>query len=376
MKRLLLLGGGLQGLSCGDSLRNEGFVVDVVSNELQIKKSCFFKKVYSDGYKSTDESVLKILKESHYDVVIPMGDMNVSRLSQHKEQIEHELDCKCACPTQDELRQVEDKHLFMQFCKANSIPHPKTRPLNDNDLDRAAEEVGFPALIKPDFSVGARGITRVDSVAELKEKYPAVKEKFGECTLQELIDNKDYYYNVMLYRNREGRILAHTIIKIVRMYPIEAGSSTCCVSIEDDKLLAICEYCLKKLDWVGMADFDVLQRKDNGEYKIIEINPRVPASLRAAQISGVNFPEIIALDAMGEAVSHYNYMPGKVLRYMGTDLMWMLKSGKVFKAQPSWFKFYGRNLSYQDIYASDPSTWWTWLAEGIMKIKKRNKRLR
>ena len=160
------------------------------------------------------------------------------------------------------------------------------------------------------------------------------------------------------------------------MYPIEAGSSTCCVSIEDDKLLAICENCLKKLDWVGMADFDVLQSKDNGEYKIIEINPRVPASLRAAQISGVNFPEIIALDAMGEAVSHYNYMPGKVLRYMGTDLMWMLKSGKVFKAQPSWFKLYGRNLSYQDIYASDPSTWWTWLAEGIMKIKKRNKRLR
>lgn len=46
------------------------------------------------------------------------------------------------------------------------------------------------------------------------------------------------------------------------------------------------------LDWVGFADFDVLRTK-NGDFKIIEINPRVPASIRAAEISGVNFPALI-----------------------------------------------------------------------------------
>ena len=125
-----------------------------------------------------------------------------------------------------------------------------------------------------------------------------------------------------------------------------------------------------------MADFDVLQRLDNGEYKIIEINARVPASLRAAQISGVNFPEIIVRDALGQFVPEYIYTPNKTLRYLGIDILWLLKSNKRFHSKPNWLKFIGKDVYYQDIYANDSSTWWTWLAEGIMKISKRNKRLR
>ena len=125
-----------------------------------------------------------------------------------------------------------------------------------------------------------------------------------------------------------------------------------------------------------MADFDVLQRPDNGEYKIIEINPRVPASLRAAAISGVNFPEIIVSDAVGTGSPRMDYSPGKVLRYMGIDIMWLLKSPQRFHAKPGWLKFFGKKIYYQDIYKQDPSTWWTWLAEGLAKISKRNKKLR
>ena len=374
--KILLLGGGLQGLSCGESLHQYGHVVDVISGELNITQSSFFRRVYSKGYKSTDDSVVRILKNEKYDVIIPMGDMNVSFLSSNKKLIEEVYGCKCASPLLKLLKQVEDKHHFMQFCEQNNIPHPRTVALKSDNLEESAQMVGFPSLIKPDFSVGARGITRVNSVDELKKKYPIVKEQFGESTLQELIDNKDYYFNVIIYRNKYGKILGHTIIKILRMYPIEAGSSTLCVTIENNDLLNICKECLDKLNWEGIADFDVLQRQDNGEYKIIEINPRVPASLRAAQISGVNFPEIIVRDSVGLEAPPDSYTPGKALRYMGTDIMWFLKSPMRFKAKPSWFKFIGGDLYYQDIYCKDCSTWWTWLAEGMLKISKRNKKLR
>ena len=238
-------------------------------------------------------------------------------------------------------------------------------------MEKSVDVVGFPALIKPDYSVGARGITKVNSIEELREKYPSVSQKYGSCTLQEFIENKDYYYNVMLYRDAKGRFLAHTILKIVGMFPIGAGSSACCITVENDGLLQICKDCLDKLKWVGMADFDVLQRLDNGAYKIIEINPRVPASLRAAAISGINFPEIVVNDALGKAIPEYKYNPGKVLRYMGIDIMWLLKSPNRFHAKPEWLKFIGKDIYYQDIYKQDPSTWWTWLAEGLEKIKNR-----
>jgi predicted ATP-grasp superfamily ATP-dependent carboligase len=224
--------------------------------------------------------------------------------------------------------------------------------------------------------VGARGITRVNSFEELKAHFPSVSNKFGACTLQELIDNKEYYYNVMLYRNKKGKILGSAIIKILRMYPIGAGSSSCCISVENEELVRICTDCLDKLNWVGMADFDVLQRLDNGEFKIIEINPRVPASLRSAAISGVNFPEIIVNDVMGNDVPQFEYSPGKVMRYIGLDIMWFIKSSNRFRSKPSWFYFFGKNLYYQDIFKEDVSTWWTWLAEGVAKITKKNKRMR
>lgn len=372
--KILVVGGGLQGLSCGCSLYKE-HEVSVVTSNMMCRKSGFFKKVYSD-VKGGGESLYGLLGKEHFDVLIPVSDMTVPFVSKNKAYIEKRFGVKCAVPDYEQVYQVEDKSRFMVFCEENDVPHPKTARLSEDDLEKVADEVGFPALIKPDYSVGARGIAKVNSIAELQEKYPSVNQKYGSCTLQEFIENKEYYYNVMLYRNIQGRFLAYSIIKIVRMYPISAGSSACCITVENDDLLQICKDCLDKLNWVGMADFDVLQRLDNGEYKVIEINPRVPASLRAAAVSGVNFPEIIANDALGKVTPEYTYNPGKVLRYMGIDIMWLLKSPNRFCAKPGWLKFFGKDIYYQDIYKQDPSTWWTWLAEGVAKIKSRNKKLR
>lgn len=370
---VLLLGGGLQGLSFGESLKDKGVVVDVISDELQIRKSRFFGKVYADDPLSL-ESLFRILEEKRYDVVVPMSDKTTSFLSKNKDLFEGRFEVKCACPSMELLSIVEDKSRFMEFCEKFRIPHPITVNLGNNTFE--PESAVFPALIKPNFSVGARGITRVNSLQELQEKLQEIIERFGPCTLQEFIDNQEYYYNVMLYRDKQGKFLAHTIIKIVRMYPVAAGSSSCCLTVEDNELLQVCQDCLDKLNWVGMADFDVLQRLDTKEYKVIEINPRVPASLRAAFISGVNFPEIIVRDALQMEVPNYEYTSGKTLRYMGIDIMWFLKSKNRLKNSPSWFHFFGKDIYYQDIYQKDPTTWWTWLIEGIGKLKTKNKRIR
>lgn len=372
--KILILDGGLQGLSCGCSLY-KSHEVSVVASDLMSRKSLFFKKVYSN-VKANDESLFGLLEQEHFDVIIPVSDMTVPFVSKNKDIIEKRFGSKCAVPDYKHVYQVEDKSRFMAFCENKGIPHPKTIALTDNNLDEAASEVGFPALIKPDYSVGARGITKVNSLLELKEKYPIVSNKFGSCTLQEFIDNKEFYYNVMLYRDKSGNYLGQTVLKIVRMYPVAAGSSSCGITIENNELLHICKDCLDKLNWVGMADFDVLQRLDNNEYKIIEINPRVPASLRAAAISGVNFPKIIVLDTVGESVPQFHYEPNKTLRYLGIDLMWLMKSPHRFKTRPNWLNFIGKNIYYQDIYKEDPSTWWTWLVEGISKLGNKNKKLR
>ena len=369
MQRILLLGGGLQGLSFGESLYKQGgYEVSVVSDEYEIKKSCFFKKVYPVNSSGYEKCLKDIVPKEHYDVIVPMGDVSVKTLSRLKETIEQDYHLKCAVVNEDILSVVADKSKFMKYCQENNFPHPHTATISEDSLDSAAREVGFPSLIKPDFSVGARGVTRVNSMEVLKSQFPRIRERYGSCTLQEYIDNPDYYYNVMMYRDSQGKCDNSVVIKIVRMYPVTAGSSSCCFSIENPELVAICRNVLDKLNWVGMADFDVLQRKDTLEYKIIAINPRVPASLRAAYISGVNFPEMIVRDAVGETLQTYQYKPGQVLRYMGIDLLWFLKSSARFKSYPSWFHFVGGNVFYQDIILSDCSTWYSWLVVGLKKF--------
>lgn len=371
--KILLLGGGLQGLSCGASLYKQ-HEVSVAAKDLMCRKSRFFKKVYTDV--KADESLYPLLEKERFDVLIPISDFTVPFISKNKDEIERRFGVKCGVVDYEQVYQVEDKSRFMSFCEANGVPHPKTKSLSDDLLEDTASYIGFPALIKPDFSVGARGITRVNSLEELKQRYPHIHSRYGECALQELIENEEYYFNVMLYRDKNGNFTAYAISKIVRMYPVHAGSSSCLIAVENDELLQICKDCLDKLNWVGMADFDVLQRLDNGEYKIIEINPRVPASLRAAAISGVNFPEIIVRDAIGEVAPICSYQTGNTLRYLGIDLMWMIKTPHRLKTQPHWLHFFGKNVYYQDIFKDDISTWWTWFAEGLSKLGKRNKRMK
>lgn len=367
--KILLLGGGLQALSFGESLyKRKGYELSAVSNGYDVKRCRFFKKVYPvhpSGYETT---LKEVFSNEQFDIIVPMGDVTVQYLSKNKDYIEHNYRVKCAVVDQSILSIVADKSRFMGFCKKNGFPHPLTSSLSQASLVAVAHEVGFPSLIKPDFSVGARGITRVDSLDELQSQYPKISEKYGPCTLQEYIDNPDYYYNVMMYRDSHGNCDNCVVIKIVRMYPVGAGSSSCSISVENPELIDICKKVLDQLNWTGMADFDVLQRKDTMEYKIIEINPRVPASLRAAYISGVNFPEIIVRDALGKNIMQYQYKTGRVLRYMGIDLLWFFKSPNRFTSSPSWFHFFCQNVFYQDIYMCDPSTWYSWLVVGIKKL--------
>ena len=240
--------------------------------------------------------------------------------------------------------------------------------MNEGRIEPAAQFVGFPALIKPDHSVGARGITKVSDIESIKRELPDIEAKYGACSLQEYVENRDFYFNVMLYRYRDGGYAPSVIIKILRFYPVTGGSSSLCVTVEDSQLEALCRKTLDVLEWHGFADFDVLYDKKDGKYKIIEINPRVPASLRAADASGINYPQIIVHDALGLAKPDMTYRTGVYLRYLGLDIMWFLKSGKRFSTAPGWFIFFGKNLFYQDMYKDDWKMSFYTMWEGVRKI--------
>jgi len=264
----------------------------------------------------------------------------------------------------DVFNMVSDKSALLEFCKRHDIGHPHTEQIH-NDYDTVGKQVGFPALIKPNHSEGSKGIMLVNNLEELKQHAPAIIAQYGECTLQEYIVN-DHYYNLMIYRTKDGKFSNHVIIKILRYYPVKGGSSCLAVSVDDNKMVDMCKRLLDALHWVGMADFDILE-KGTGDYRIIEINPRVPASLRGAEISGVNFPEIIVSDSLGKPIPHYEYITGKYLRFLGLDLAWFMASPNRFSCKPSWFRLFGKDIYYEDGGLRDLPSMLTYIWSGIKK---------
>ena len=162
-------------------------------------------------------SVLPVLQEQVISVIIPLSDATAEFLSIYKMELENKYNLKCAIPDYDIFQKANDKWLLLDLCKKNNIPHPKTRLLNSDNLQEAANKIGFPALIKPNISVGARGITMVCSLSDLQDKYDGIVKLYGECTLQEYVDNSGApYYNVMMYRTKMGDIVNVVVIEIIR----------------------------------------------------------------------------------------------------------------------------------------------------------------
>ncbi len=306
------------------------------------------------------------LEKHTVDVIIPMYNDSAELLSSNKKDIESRFEVSCAIPDYDVFVKAHNKESLMQLCREQGLPHPRTAPLSKENIKDAISYVGFPALIKPNISSGARGIVIVNNEEELNAKWADIEQHFGRCTLQQYIDHSGVYYNVMLYRDSKGLCHETVIIRIMRYFPLKGGTSCYCETIEDEHLIKVCERALEKLDWEGFADFDIMETKQ-GEYKIIEINPRVPASIHAAYVSGVDYSEMMLCDAKDLEIPHYNYQPNKALRFWGLDVMWFIFSKDRFRFRPSWFRFWGENVFYQDGSKQDPLPMIAGVLSGVLK---------
>lgn len=378
MKKILLLDGeGVQVVCMARELNRLGCKVTALCS--QKVSSGYWTKYLHHRFKSPDlhheADAFKIyfyehLKRFIYDLIIPMGDESAFFLSREKETVETQFKMVCAVEDYSTFELANDKQKLMEICEKYNISHPKTRELTVDTIKQAADYVGFPAMIKPNLSAGAKGITKVDTIDELQAAFPSINEIFGNCTLQQYVEQPDYYYNVMLFRTSKGDTAAFTIIKICRFFPLKGGTSCYSVTIRHEQLLKQCEDCLEKLNWHGFADFDVLEDKRTGEFKIIEINPRVPSSLQASFAAGVNFAKIFVDEYLGEGAEIFDqnlYKTEQQVRWFGLDVMWFLMSKNRFSFKPSWFHFLGKNISYHDGSWRDPLPMIAGCLQGVVK---------
>lgn len=353
-KKILLLDGQtIQSLAIAKALKSRKYFV---------VSFCDSKTTYGYRTKYSDEKIicpslidkpkefklflLNFLKNNKIDVIIPMNDYSASFLSLNKDELK--TLSNFTIPDIGVFNNGYDKNKLMTICEENNYPHPISADLEKLSFEDACDKVGFPSLIKPNITTGGRGITLVNSREEFLNKQESIKEEFGPSHLQEFINQEGRQFKVQIFIDEKKKLIASTVIHKMRFYPVNGGSSCCNLTVENKDLVNLCFNVLKTIEWEGFADFDLIEDTNSNEFKIMEINPRVPACIKSSIISGVDFANIISDHTLNNQQAKYIYKPGKYLRYFGLELLWFLGSKDRFKTKPSWFNFVSSKVSFQE----------------------------
>jgi predicted ATP-grasp superfamily ATP-dependent carboligase len=355
----LLDGQTIQAVIFAKQLRKAGFYV-VLFCESKLSYGYFtryaHKKVSCPSTQKQTQQFHKFfldyLNDKGLDVVVPMNDYSAKYLSEYKHELQPKV--KFTIPNLAVFKKGYDKNQLMRVCAETNLPHPRSLDISKLKKGQEPADFTFPALIKPNETTGARGFKKVKNYDEMWQNIGPIVEEFGPCHLQEFIPSGGTQFKVQILI-RDGKNTLSTVIEKQRYYPVSGGSSCFNRTIEAKNLVAICEKALQEIEWNGFADFDLIEDPRDGSIKIMEINPRVPACIKASVVSGVDFPAAIVAQSLGNPIQNYSYTPNKYLRYFSMDLLWLLSSPQKEKAFRKWAKgLFSSNHYLQDGEWADP----------------------
>ena len=127
----------------------------------------------------------------------------------------------------------------------------------------------------------------------------------------------------------------------MRRFPIDAGSAVLLQTIDEKEGISYARKLLRLLGWRGFADVAFMIDEVTGAPKLMEINGRIPQSIKMAFMCGYNISRQMLELAYDQNVIRYpdNNRFGMYLRHFDTDIAWFLKSPDRFRAVPSWFSW-------------------------------------
>jgi len=242
-------------------------------------------------------------------VIFPGTDSNVRFLAQHKQRLLDE-GFSLLIPDADALARAANKSDVAEFCRDHGFPVPRTLTIDSHDDLRAVRnELRFPIVLKGVFVKNHKFVASPD---ELDACYAAFLARFAKKTpqvqgvAQEWIPGGDELFaKLYVICDQQSRVISFHSLRRLRVHTRRDGS-------QGDTLIAKTERIQPLLDqwlpffpavrWVGVASLETKYDERDGQYKLIEINPRPWAILKISVDCGMNVPLQYYRLAQGEAI--------------------------------------------------------------------------
>jgi carbamoyl-phosphate synthase large subunit len=320
IKKVLIIGSGpiqigqaaefdYSGSQACKSLKEEGIETILVnSNPATIQTDIdMADRVYIEPL--TPEIVAQIIQKENPDAVLPtMGGQTGLNVVTGLEEIGALGGVKVIGSTVRTIRNVEDRDLFDNFMKWLNEPVPRAKAVESlEQAFRAVKEIEYPVIVRPAFTLGGTGGGVAHNSQELEEVVTRGLEM--SYINQVLIDQsvmgwKEFEYEVMRDKNDTCIIVCN--MENLDPMGIHTGESIVVApsqtlsDVDNQRLRDASIKIIRALEIQGGCNIQFAVHPVTGEYKVIEVNPRVSrSSALASKATGYPIAKISAKIAVG-----------------------------------------------------------------------------
>jgi carbamoyl-phosphate synthase large subunit len=279
-------------------------------------------KTYQIPYPSTGtDPLLDRLKYIHeqenFDMIIPNFDAELFPFMKLSARLD-KMGIKTFIPTNKQYEERE-KFNLPEFGEKYGFNVPKSEAIYDvAGLYGAISKLDYPTVVKGKFY----DATIVYNIEQAKSAFHKISAKWGlPIILQEFIHGTEF--NVTGLGDGKGNTIS--AVPMRKQYITDKGKAWGGISIADKKMLDLTDKFLSSTKWKGGFELELMKDKE-GEFFIMEINPRIPAWVYLAVAVGQNIPEALVKMAMGIKTEPYtSFEVGKMFIRYSWDMIVDLK---------------------------------------------------
>ncbi|MBR5155308.1 MAG: carbamoyl-phosphate synthase large subunit [Clostridia bacterium] len=287
------------------TIKNSGYEAIIINNNPETVSTDYTTadKLYFEPL-TTEDTMNIILFENPDGTIASLGGQTAINLAQPLTDRGVKIigtDCEA-------IDRAENRDAFEKILKKLGIPQPKGKAVTKiEDGVKAAEEIGYPVLVRPSFVLGGRAMQIVaneealrhylKTAVEVDEDKPVLVDKYivgKEVEIDAICDGKD--------------VFVPGIMELVERTGIHSGDSISVYptfSISDKVKKTILKYAKQLglgIGIVGLYNIQFIVDKDDNVY-IIEVNPRSSRTVPfLSKATGFSLADIATNVIMGKSL--------------------------------------------------------------------------
>jgi D-aspartate ligase len=304
----------------------------------------FFAPHPSENEQKFIEFLLAYNKNSRRGVLFPSDDDSLAAVAKYKK----ELSERFIVPVNNwnNIKKLIDHETVFETAHKYGVPAPRSfKPLDYEQAESFAKEVGFPVILRPAKGNVLKDIFKTDSIliensSRLKNFF-LIAQKFNKYViLEEYIPGETDQVNYCSYYVKGKPILEFSSLNL-RVSPTSSGIPRVLSSRYIPELFSPARAILSAFKYRGFSCIEFKKDSRSGVYKILKITPRFNANIPLATECGINFPYHIYVHSLKGIIPEEQtfYKEGIYWIDPGQDLADVLRH-REFLSKDNWIKPY------------------------------------